>query len=81
MSLAASRINLLPTARTLASGAPFAGRINRNLPPAAHDHHDGAGPRTDLPSKWAFTANGRSAVTHINGELGSGVGYADVSQE
>lgn len=66
MSLSATRVNILPTARILASGAPAAGRLNRNLPPAAHDHHDIPGPRTDIPQGWAFTAGGRSATTFNN---------------
>ena len=69
MSLSVSRVNLLPTARALASGAPMAGKINRNLPPAHDAHAHGVGPRTDVPPSWATSANGRIASTNVNGEL------------
>ncbi|KAK1923752.1 Rieske [2Fe-2S] iron-sulfur domain-containing protein [Papiliotrema laurentii] len=67
MSLSATRINLLPTARTLATGVPVANGLNRFLPPTADAHgHDATGPRSDLPPSWSFSAVSRAAVTHIN---------------
>ncbi|GMK53469.1 hypothetical protein CspeluHIS016_0100550 [Cutaneotrichosporon spelunceum] len=54
-----TRINLAPTARTLASGVPAA-RVALNLPPQP-DHH--AGPRADAPAKFAtYNANGVSTL-------------------
>jgi len=69
MSMTASRINLLPTARTLATGVPFAPKLNRSLPPAKNDYDHGhsGGPRGDIPKPWAGYANQRVQVSMING--------------
>jgi ubiquinol-cytochrome c reductase iron-sulfur subunit len=69
MSLLASRINLLPVTRTLASGVPFGANINLHVPPSAHAHHGhGSGPRTDTPPKWVWQATGNVNASRINGE-------------
>jgi ubiquinol-cytochrome c reductase iron-sulfur subunit len=67
MSMAASRINLLPTARTLATGVPYAPKLNRSLPPQADSHgHGPAGPRGDVPKAWAGVTTGNFSVSMIN---------------
>ncbi|KIR29407.1 ubiquinol-cytochrome c reductase, iron-sulfur subunit [Cryptococcus deuterogattii 99/473] len=64
------RINLLPTTRTLASGAPLARGISLAVPAAgdAHSHgHDGhEGPRPDIPAAWAFKAGARGHIGRTN---------------
>lgn len=60
-----TRINLAPTARTLASGVPAARGIALNLPPLA-DHHHG-GPRADQPAKFAAFANNGVSSLRANG--------------
>ena len=64
--MALTRINLAPTARTLASGVPAA-RVALNLPPQPHHGH-GAGPRADQPAKFAG-AYGSTVVSRVNGAL------------
>ena len=75
MSVLASRINLLPTARTLATGVPFAPKIAFHLPPQPRAHGDrhkhGEGPRHDIPPVWAGRSNGIITVSNVNGELAS----------
>lgn len=70
------RINLLPSTRTLASGAPLARGISLAVPAAgdAHSHgHDGqAGPRPDIPAAWAFKAGARGHIGRTNGEYYAG---------
>jgi hypothetical protein len=59
-----TRINLAPSARTLASGVPAA-RVALALPAQGHDHH-GAGPRVDQPAKFAG-AYGQTVYSRLNG--------------
>ncbi|ORY34898.1 Rieske [2Fe-2S] iron-sulfur domain-containing protein [Naematelia encephala] len=66
MSLSITRINVLPSTRTLASGVPFANKINHSLPPQAHGHGHSAGPRTDSPPTWAQKLSGSVSVLHVN---------------
>ena len=70
MSLSATRINLLPTTRTLASGVPYAPKLAFHMPPQRHsdeDHH-GFGPRSEVPPTWVFKTNARLNSTKINCE-------------
>ncbi|WVW86781.1 ubiquinol-cytochrome c reductase, iron-sulfur subunit [Kwoniella bestiolae CBS 10118] len=67
---AVSRINLLPTSRTLASGVPFAPRINNSVPVGLsgnHGHgHGAAGARSDVPQAFAFRVGARGHVGKTN---------------
>jgi hypothetical protein len=65
MAAFSTRINLLPTSRTLASGVPFAPRIALVHPPASHGHGHG-GPRSDVPPKWTGSQGGFASNSRIN---------------
>lgn len=64
MAMLTSRINLLPTSRTLASGVPFAPKIAFALPSQNHDGHHA---RTDRPAKFVGRNNGVVSMNRING--------------
>lgn len=63
MAMLTSRINLLPTSRTLASGVPYAPKLAFVLPPASHGH---AG-RADPPAKFVGRSDGVMSMSRING--------------
>ena len=67
MAAFSTRINLLPTSRTLASGVPFAPRIALVHPPASHGHGT-SGPRSDVPPKWTGSQGGYASNSRINSE-------------
>ena len=67
MASFSTRINLVPTSRTLASGVPFAPRLAFVHPPASHGHGHG-GPRSDVPPKWAGVQGGFASNSKINCE-------------
>jgi hypothetical protein len=67
MALLSSRINLLPTARALASGVPFAPKISFTLPAIAGAAHGAEGPRSDIPPTWVARTDGGVARARING--------------
>ena len=67
MAAFSTRINLLPTSRTLASGVPFAPRIALVHPPASHGHGT-HGPRSDVPPKWTGSQGGYASNSRINSE-------------
>jgi len=67
MAAFSTRINLLPTSRTLASGVPFAPRIALVHPPASHGHGT-HGPRSDAPPKWTGSQGGFASHSRINSE-------------
>jgi len=48
-------VTLVPTVRTLPNGVPVASLLNLAVkaPHDAHSHGHGAGPRSDLPPRWA----------------------------
>lgn len=55
-SVAKKYATVLPTVRTLANGTPFAPSVNLAAVAVGGGHghgHHGAGPRSDVPSKWA----------------------------
>lgn len=64
---------LPPTVRTLASGVPSASFVNLRARAPAHDgHHDGhgsAGPRSDVPAKFAagfsLSSSGLTSKTYF----------------
>ncbi|EIW71679.1 ubiquinol-cytochrome c reductase, iron-sulfur subunit [Tremella mesenterica] len=66
MALLSTRINLLPTSRTLASGVPHAPKLLLRMPPQNHGHDHGPGPRSDQPALWAGRSSGVSNVTRVN---------------
>jgi hypothetical protein len=70
MAAFSTRINLLPTSRTLASGVPFAPRIALVHPPASHGHGTN-GPRSDAPPKWTGSQGGYASNSRINSEYWS----------
>ncbi|KAK4689216.1 ubiquinol-cytochrome c reductase iron-sulfur subunit, partial [Tremellales sp. Uapishka_1] len=65
MALLSSRVNLLPTARTLASGVPCAPKIALSLPPQ-HAHHDVSGPRSDVPAKFVGSVDAGLVKSRVN---------------
>ncbi|TYJ57798.1 ubiquinol-cytochrome c reductase, iron-sulfur subunit [Cryptococcus floricola] len=61
------RINLLPTARSLPTGAPLARGIALNVSAPADPHHaHAAGPRPDVPAAWAFKSGARGHLGRTN---------------
>lgn len=67
MATFSTRINLVPTSRSLASGVPFAPRIAFVHPPASHGHGT-SGPRSDVPPKWAGVQGGFASNSRVNGK-------------
>ncbi|WRT69568.1 ubiquinol-cytochrome c reductase, iron-sulfur subunit [Kwoniella shivajii] len=68
MASSLSRVNLLPTTRTLASGVPLATKLNHAIPTglAGGDHHGATGARSDVPKSWAFKSGVRGHLGKTN---------------
>lgn len=69
MAATITRVNLLPTSRTIATGVPLAPRIAHIHPPQANAHHHNAA-RSDTPPKWAAFQTGFASVSRLNGGSG-----------
>ncbi|KAI0768634.1 ubiquinol-cytochrome c reductase iron-sulfur subunit [Trametes elegans] len=63
VQLSKKAVTVAPTVRTLASGVPIAPHINLAArAPAGHDHgHGAAGPRSDIPPRWAANVSRSSS--------------------
>ncbi|KAI0823114.1 ubiquinol-cytochrome c reductase iron-sulfur subunit [Trametes gibbosa] len=70
VQLSKKAVTVAPTVRTLASGVPFAPHISLAVrAPAGHGHdhgHGAAGPRSDVPAKWAGSVSRTSTLGLVN---------------